>query len=236
MIKLLESTLSKIPLSQILEDAAFDYRLPDPEQNEILLKELERLAQLHPIFLEEAAPGQFLILDGHRRFEAFLKLHSKSREWDAILAHVVPKTELTPQIRFQILRDRNFYGDFSYGLYEKSLFVKDFIRRGLSLIDIGKELRLPVHTIMDIIECAESPAPLARHLNKSPIAPLYAVMLLRKYRGWKKSSHSSMAEAVSARLLEHAKKESLTMKSWKFYLEFYWGIDRPFMAPPREWV
>lgn len=87
------------------------------------------------------------------------------------------------------------------------------------------------HEADDLIDIADAPPLLARLLDRTPIEPLFAAMLVRRYRGWLKTPDARHANFVARRLLRYAATEGLTMKSWRFYLDFYWRSERPSLLP-----
>ncbi len=115
------------------------------------------------------------------------------------------------------------------GLIERAKCFQQFLREGISLQTIGRVCGLDTHAVEDHVELVNTPLDLATLLNRSPLNATMALMLAHRFTGWIKTGYASHALPIARRLLEHAHKEQLTLKSWRYLLDFYWSNDRPFL-------
>jgi hypothetical protein len=135
--------------------------------------------------------------------------------------------------RFRIIRDKNVGGENAFGLHEKGCFFKSFLIFGMSLAELAAETGLTAHQVEDHVELAEAHATLVPLLNTTKLDVLFAVMLYRRYQGWLESPYAHVAPIIAKKCLDHAQHEKITMKSWRFLLDFYWGKEAPFMTSRR---
>ena len=224
-----ETQLGYIPVAQIVEETPFCVRLPDEPAVADIRSSFLRHGQTHPLVLESLSDGNFRVLDGHRRLAAVRMIHADGGTWHKLLAHVV-SSSLTPLDRFRILRERNDGGDRTFGLAERGRLFGIFRRLGLCVATLAAESRMTVAEVEDCLELSDAPAALAARLDRVRLNPVFAAMLVRRYRGWIAGPHAARADDTVSRLLGHAATEVLTVKSWRFLLDFYWDGDRPFMA------
>lgn len=228
-----EAYLNYIPFSFVsLEEQPYRFRLSDAESLATLQTSLMRSGQSHPVTLLETAHEKFLLLDGHRRCDAIRLIRENGGAWDKVLAHVVPYERYSLNERFRFLREKNLLGESPYGLTERGQFFRDFVALGMSVQEMAQECGLPANTIEDTIDLSQARPELVTLLNKFPIEPIFALMLHRRFTGWMQSPHAAQAEATAKKILSHVMKEKITMKSWRFLLDFYWDGDHPFLTNP----
>ena len=226
-----EAYLNYIPFSLLaLNEQPYRFRFADQPAVASLAASLARSGQTHPVTLLEASPEKYLVLDGHRRCDAIKLILENGGAWEKILAHVVPYGNFPLIDRFRLLLDKNINGESAYGLMERGQFFRDFIALGLTVHQIAVEACLAPHVVEDTIDLCRTRSSLSCLLNRSTIEPVYALMLQRRFEGWLHSPYAAAAETVAAKLLKHAETEKLTMKSWRFLLEFYWQDGRPFLS------
>src|SRR5438045_1577734 len=121
-------------------------------------------------------------------------------------------------------------GKQAHNAYEKSKFLEARLKKGLTIRQMAKESGLSFHEVEDYLELAAAPLSLGKLLNKSSLPVVYLTILFRRHQGWAQSAHAESADEVAASLLEMGERESLSLKSWRFYLDFYWSGQRPFMS------
>jgi hypothetical protein len=231
MILTRESYLNYIPFSFIQpNDRSFRFRLIDSERFASLKSSLVRSGQTHPTILEEVGPENFNVIDGHCRCDAVHKIRETGGSWEKILAHVIPSHTLTVLDRFRLIYEKNVHGDHPFGLIERARFFKGFREFGLSLGDMSAETNTSSHTIEDLIDLGNVHASLELRLNKSQIDPTFALMLMRRFQVWVGSPFQGQALGIVDTLLAHAANEKMSIRSWRFLLDFYWSRERPFMS------
>ncbi len=228
-----ETQLGYIPVAQILQETPFDFRRAGDSAIDDIRNSLVRHGQAHAVTLEAFSDGKYRLLDGHRRFSAVRKIRSEGGTWHKLLAHVVPP-DLTPLDRFKIIRDRNDAGERSFGITERGRFFFEIRKQGLCVSVIAREYGITIAEVEDHLELAEAPQGLAERLDRTRINAMFAAMLARRYQGWQAGPHADQANDVLMTLLAHASNETLTIKSWRFLLDFYWSGNRPFMADIEE--
>jgi len=232
MLLTIEIQSIKVPFLHIdLNDRSNQVRSPLAERDDALKAQLAMVGQMHAVTLEEASPGRYLIIDGFRRLLAMASLREKEGGWDEVAADIVPAGKLNPEQRFRLLREKNMFGDNPLGLHERGLFFKSFEDKGLSLDDISTVCNLPIHALNNHIKLLSASPALAAMLNQSTLDVFFAAMLVHRHQKWMQTPYAEHADAVARRLLDHANSETLNLKNWQFYLNFYWGGHRPFMAP-----
>ncbi len=231
MMNALETHVTYVPFSEIVrEDRHYFFRSPNPAALEMIKAELLRFGQRQPVAVEEVTSGKFSILDGYRRADAIAKIHEEGGAWEKILVQIFPPHSLSPVQKFNLLKQRNGSGDGAYGVQERGVWFKVFLREGLTVPEIAESTGLTGHQVEDHAELADTDAELAALLNATPIDATFSVMLARRFHDWKRGPCASQALRVARTLLHHAQTESLTMKSWRFLLDFYWQDARPFMG------
>lgn len=228
-----QAYLNYIPFSFVsLEKQPYRFRIHNAESLALLQSNLIRSGQTHPVTLLESGPEKFLILDGHRRCDAIRLIRENGGSWDKILAHVVPYEHFSLLERFRLLREKNMQVEFPYGLTERGQYFRDFVALGMSAQEIAQESGLSASTVEDTIDLAQVRPELAVHINKTSLEPVFALMLSRRFNGWLQSPHAPQAEKIALKILSHLVQEKITMKSWRFLLDFYWGGDCPFLTDP----
>lgn len=232
MNTLVENELKKIPLKEIDKSPSpYDFRTPNCFYSLTLKKELQNLGQLYPITVEERENGKFTLLDGFRRFRSFTAIQKADYHFSEIHSQVIPAGQLTDLKRFQLLRDKNFYGEKSYGLVAKGRFLKHFYNRGLSMELLSHQTKLSIQEIDDHIDLAEADPIFSALSSRVQLEPIYAAMLWRQYRGWVRGPYQKQARYIARKLLGLSKKEPITMKTWRFYLDFYWKSNSHGVRP-----
>jgi hypothetical protein len=229
LIAVRETQLGYIPVAQIAEDTPYCLRSAGDAAVVEIRSSFLRHGQTHPLVLEALSDGKFGILDGHRRLAAVRLIHAEGGTWHKLLAHVVPGN-LTALDRFRILRERNDGADRTFGLAERGRLFAAFRRFGLCVATLANECGMTVAEVEDCLELADAPPTLAARIDRVRLNPVYAAMLVRRYRGWTTGPHAARADQTVSLLLGHAATEPLTIKTWRFLLDFYWDGDRPFMA------
>jgi len=228
-----ESHLAYIPVAHIVDDPAFCFRQPADPMIADIRSSFLRHGQTHPVTLETLSDGKYRVLDGHRRYRAVAQIRAEGGAWEKLLAHALP-VGLSPLDQFRVLRERNDGASSSFGLAERSRFFAALWRQGVGVAAIAAEYSFSVAEVEDHLELAEAPAHLAVRLDEVPMGVTFAAMLARRYAGWSAGPYTAQAEGILSALLNHAATESLTIKSWRFLLDFYWGNGRPFMTTPSE--
>lgn len=224
-----ETHHSYVPVTHIVEDASLFFRRSEEPAITDIQASLARHGQAHPVTVESLSDGKYRLLDGHRRLAAVRQIHATGGTWHKLLAHVLP-AGLTALDRFRVVRERNDVVDRSFGFSERGRFFAAFRKQGLCVATIGRETGLTVAEVEDHLELADMPPALAARLDRVRMSPLFAAMLARRYQSWTNGPYADRVGDVLSRLLGHAASESLTIKSWRFLLDFYWSADRPFMA------
>ncbi len=226
-----DAHLVYVPFSELdLADSRYRFRWHYGPFIDDMRAGLKRSGQTHPALFEQTGPHSYRILDGHRRVDAVRSIRESGGSWEKLLAHVIPEGRLSPLERFHLLRERNLSGKDPFGMIERGRFFSYFIEQGLTAQEISRHCGINGHDVTDFMELAHAPAELGWLLNKANLEPAFALMLARRYHGWKQTAHSNEALLVAQRLVGHAQAERVTMKGWRFLLDFYWPHDRPFLA------
>ncbi len=226
-----DTQLLYIPFQQILLTAdRYRFRLLDTAPVEDLAVSLKRSGQTHPIYLEQTGADICVILDGHHRCEAIKSIRDNGGVWEKVLAQIVPSIGFSTLDRFRLIHEKNMNGKNPYGLIERGRFFKCFLDLGLAVQQISAETGFSAHAIEDLAELAPINNELGLMLNHADIEPVFAAMLHRRYEAWRRTPFAHEAPRVAGQLLQHLKNERITMKSWRFLLDFYWPADRPFMS------
>ena len=221
-----DAHLGYIPVSLIAQETPFCFRRDDESSVEKIRASLSHSGQTHPALLEQLANGRFRIIDGHRRVAAIQRILRTGGAWEKILAHVVPSAE--PRLVLRWLTHRNT-GPLALKSTERGAFFAWARSAGTDVPLMARECGLTISEIEDSLELAGAPRELATLIDDAGLAPLYAVMLLRRYLAWSRSTEGPLALAAVRRLLEESRKSPLTIKSWRFLLDFYWSPRGPFM-------
>lgn len=225
-----DAHLTYIPFQNIdLADERYRFRLDADEQVRDLIAGLKKSGQSTPIFLSQQGNGSLVIVDGHLRCEAIRRIREHG-VWEKMLAQIFPVGHLSAWDRFRMLRERNMQGKNAFGLVERGRFFKQFLMEGIPVQRIAAEMGLSVHDVEDLSELTSATKEISILINHADMSPAYALMLLRRYEGWIKTTNAAHAGRVAEKLVAHLKKEPVTMKSWRFLLDFYWDGDRPFMS------
>ena len=230
MIKTIETQVAYIPLNQIASDPADRFRLVDPKKCAQLKISLLKSGQTHPFLLEKTELEAYRLLDGHQRFEAICKIKDEGGSWEKAMGLIVQSDTTTLLDRFRLVWEKNSSDENRYGLYERSCCFKRFFQLGLSMKTISEVTGFSTHAVEDHIELSAIKPTLAEIVNTSSIEAMYALMLHHRYEAWIQTPYSSQASSIAQRVLDHAKKEKCTTKSWRFLLDFYWNKKRPFLS------
>ncbi len=231
----LEKVVTRVPFDQILlENRAYRFRAPDQNKDEALKGQLSLLGLLNPLILEEASPQQYIVLDGFRRLDAIHALRGVEAGWNDVPAEVIPSDNMSAADRFKILKTGNMLGDNAYSLYEKACFLHFFCEQGMSREELANAADIPTDQLLSYLELGALRPPWGPELNHLNLDISFVGPLAVRYKTWAASPYRDLADGVVQKILSHAKEEKLTMKSWHFYLDFYWSHGRPFMAAPRN--
>lgn len=231
LITAFDAHLTYIPFADLdLSDDRYRFRFHYTPLIDDIKSSLRRSGQTHPALFEQTGPHSYRILDGHRRVDAVRAIRENGGSWEKLLAHVVPDGRLSPLERFMLLRERHLNAKDPLGMVERGRFFRFFVNEGVSVQDVSRYTGASGHDVADTIELSRIPSELGWLLNKANLEPAFALMLARRYLGWKESAYSNNALLVAQRLVGHAQAERITMKGWRFLLDFYWPNDRPFMA------
>jgi hypothetical protein len=231
MITSLEANLQYIPFAQIdWVDAPYQFRLANADREQALKSSLYRSGQTHPALFERVAPDRYRVLDGHRRCQAVHRIRESGGTWEKVLGHIINSEHLSPTERFHLIFARNAGADTAYGLVEMGRLMAAFKQAGFSVAHMASVSGRSVQDVDDLVLVAEAPSPLADLVNPLSLEPAWVAMLVRRYNAWIQSDFRAEAPAIATRLLAHAADERLTVRSWKFLLDFYWSHDRPFMT------
>lgn len=234
MLNAVEGHITYVPFPTVkCAESVFRFRLLNPAREDRLKDELIKWGQLHPVTVEEAAPNEFNVLDGHRRCDAVARIRENG-SWEKIMVHVLPAEKLTLQEKFQLLKDRNFKGDNAYGLYEKGLFLKTFHERGLAIKEMAGTAEMAPKEVEQFVELAKMPLAVGKLVNEARLSVSLALILGRRIQEWLKTPYVSHVDAIVKDLLDAAAREDTSPKAWQFLLDFYWNGPRPFMAPPKK--
>jgi hypothetical protein len=212
------------------DDKTYLIRNTTAEFESTLLSDLKRNRQKYPVSLLEKPTGGYTILDGFARAKAILTLANKEGIPAAVQAEVFPQIGLTPQAAFERLCLTNMSGPYAYGAFDKGRFFSLFLERGLTIREMASHTKLTPHEVEDWIEIGQAPMEVGALLNDSKLNPLYIAMLTRHARGWLKTRFQKEALETVKTLIDKGQTEVITMKIWRFYLDFFWNGDRPFMA------
>lgn len=229
MITTVDSHATYIPFPSIsCEESAFRFHLSHGPAVEAIRASLLKSGQTHPVILQSAGNEKFRVVDGHRRLEAIRLIRESGGSWDKVWSHVLPE-DPAPLDLFRLIREKNDLSDQRYGIYERGFLFKQFSQNGLDIPTMAQECSLTVHAVEDHIELTAAHPALAAELNNIDMEPVYALMLHHRFEGWMKTHLADKALPVAKRLLKHARQEKLTIKSWRFLLDFYWSKDRLFL-------
>ena len=226
LVPVRNSHLGYIPVSQILDETPFRFRRPDARAVDGLRASLLRGGQTHPLLLEALSDGNFQVIDGYRRLQAARDIYSHGDSWPKLLAHVVLPP--TPSVLLRWLWARNG-GPGGYAPTEMGRLVSWALASGVEGPVIARETGLTAADLEDLLELSETPEELASLIDAARLETRYAAMLLRSYNAWKLTRNGPLAIETAARLIEHSRRSPLTVKGWRFLLDFYWLQDRPFM-------
>ena len=231
LVRVRDTHLGYISVSQIVDESPFRFRRPNAEAVEDLRLSFLRSGQTHPMLLETLSDGNFRVLDGHRRLAAVRSIHARGGSWHKILAYLTASP--TPIQIFRSLLARND-GDGAYAPTELGRLLAWAQGSGIETSVIARGSGLSLTDVDDLLDLAEAPEDLAAVIDKAGLAPLFAAMLFRRFRSWRATRHGPFAIETASRLIEQSKKSALTIKGWRFLLDFYWADDRPFMIGSYE--
>jgi ParB-like chromosome segregation protein Spo0J len=226
LVPVRNSHLGYIPVSQIVDETPLRFRRPDPHAVDAVGASFLRGGQTHPVLLEALSDGNFRVIDGYRRLEAAREISRRGGAWPKLLAHVVlpPK----PVLLLRWLWARNG-GSGGYGPTETGRLASWALASGVDERVIARETGFSAADLEDLLELAETPEELASLMDRARLETRYAAMLLRSYMAWKATRNGPLAIETASRLIEHGRRSPLTIKGWRFLLDFYWSDDRPFM-------
>ncbi len=226
LVRVRDTHLGYISVSQIVDESPFRFRRPNAGIVEGLRLSLLRTGQTHPMLLETLSDGNFRVLDGHRRLAAVRAIHAEGGSWDKILAHVVAAP--SPLQIFRTLQARND-GTTAYAPTELGRLIAWAQGSGIDAAVIARESGLSPAGVDDLLDLAEAPDDLAALIDHAHLDARFGAMLLRRFRSWKSTHNGPLAIETAARIIEQSRKSPLTLKGWRFLLDFYWAADRPFM-------
>lgn len=217
--------IQTLPLSKIdWEKGIYSFR-QKPINHADLKKDMEKLGQLFPITVEQFSNGNTRLLDGFKRCQAASKLQTQDASFGELNVELIPSSQLSEIGRFKLICDKNLYANKSFGLAEQASLIKFFHQRGLSLKNMSDFSPYSLHQLEDLLDLAESTSPFSQIVNKADLDPAMGVMLWRRYQGWIQTPYKKEANQVAKNLVEIADKEKVSIKSWRFYLDFYWKED-----------
>lgn len=228
LVPVRDSHLGYIPVSQIVDDNLYRFRRTDAEAVSAIRASLVRSGQTHPMLLEAMSDGGFRVLDGHRRLEAARAILSAGGTWHKLLAHVVVSPRPAAILRW--LHGRN-EGERGYGPTERGRLFTWARGAGLDNSRIAQETGLTMADVEDLMDLAEAPDDLAALIDDARLDSLFASMLFQRYRAWKLTRNGPHALDTAARIIDQSRRSPLTIKGWRFLLDFYWSEDQPFMIP-----
>ena len=227
LVPVRNSHLGYIPVSQIIDETPFRFRRADDRPVEAIRISFLRGGQTHPVLLEALSDGNFRVVDGYRRLDAARAIARQGGLWPKVLAHVVVAPK--PALLFRWLWSRNG-GPGGYGPTESGRLIGWALASGVDGQTVAAETRLSTADLEDLLELAEAPDELARLIDDARLETRYAAMLLRRFVAWKSTRNGPLALETAARLIEHSRRSPLTIKGWRFLLDFYWSNDQPFMV------
>jgi len=231
MLNTLEIKTNKIKFSEVMaSERPFTFRLPHTEKDSTLKAEISMLGLLYPITIEAINPGQYVILDGYRRFDAIAALRQETGGWEDVPAVVYSENQLLTHEKLLILKEKNLAGENAYTVYEKARMLDAFSKRGLSIEEMADHTKIPAEEISQLLFLMEAPPLLSNLIIDTGMSHEFAVTLIARYRQWLTTPYKDQADAVARRIAEHLKEEKVSRLGWRFLLDFYWA-ERPFMAP-----
>lgn len=226
LVPVRHSHLGYVPLSQIVDEMPFRFRRTSSHAVDAIRASFLRGGQTHPLLLEALTDGNFRVIDGYRRLEAAREISREGGVWPKLLAHVVLPPR--PALLLRWLWARNG-GPGGYAPTETGRLVSWALASGVEGPAIARETGFSVADLEDLLELAETPDELASLIDAARLETRYAAMLLRSYIAWKATRNGPLAIETAARLIDHSRRSPLTVKGWRFLLDFYWSQDRPFM-------
>lgn len=223
-------TTSYIPFDRIrTAEQPYAFRFPNDALVSAIKESLVRTGQETPITLLETSQGDYVVLDGHRRVEAIQRIHEEGGFWEKVLAHVHPENSLSAKDRVHILWNKN-ENDGPYKLVEQARLIRCFDLMGVSMMELALATGFSAQKLRDLLSLASAATELADLIHENELDAALAVMLHRTYEVWSLSEYAPQALPTVHKILNHAKSEKVTPKSWRFLIDFYW-TDRPFMVP-----
>jgi len=233
MIGTVQNKQDIIPFSQIKTDERpYDFRIHDTQEESPLKGELAMLGLVTPLVVEKKDAGAFILIDGHRRYDAICALRKEKGGWDEIAATELPAGQNSVSHIFKLLMTNNMKKENAYNIFEVAELISHFIGAGLSHTDIIKMGKFSQGDLNQFIVLSKTPSPLKRKLLTTPVGPAQAASLTFHYQKWKKSPYHAYADAVADKIIDHLQNEILSNHGWQFLIDFYWSKDHPFMAPP----
>jgi ParB/RepB/Spo0J family partition protein len=104
-LSLVSIPISKIPFEKIDPDTPYNYRLHQYDnKSQELTKSIKEQDLLQPLLVQEQDDGNYLLICGHRRYEALKKL--KKDKPDEIAVNILPK-ETSPEQLFKMSFEEN---------------------------------------------------------------------------------------------------------------------------------
>jgi len=224
-----------IPLRSIITtEQPYFFRDAELNHRPSLKEELSLLGLLNPLVLEERAENQFILIDGHMRFNAISEIQKEKGGWDEIHAVVVSSSENTIENVFRHLIENNLKRDRSYSIFDLAHAIVVFIEKGLSHTNILKVTQFSQTDLNHLLIISKSPLALRKKLSSMRIRLSHVATLAFKYQKWMQSPYALHADVVVDKLLDHLNSETISDRRWEFLLNFYWDDKRPFMAPPKN--
>jgi ParB-like chromosome segregation protein Spo0J len=228
LVPVRDSHLGYIPVSQIVDDNLYRFRRPNAESVEGIRASLVRSGQTHPMLLEAMSDGAFRVLDGHRRLAAARAVIAAGGTWHKLLAHVVLAPRAPSILRWLYARNE---GERGYGPTERGRLFSWAQGAGMEIRAIARETGLTLAEVQDLIDLAEAPEELAELIDRAGLDTIFASMLYQRFRAWRMTRNGPLAVETAARIIDQGKKSPLTVKGWRFLLDFFWSHDTPFMIP-----
>ena len=226
LVPVRDSHLGYISVSQIVDENPYRFRRPDLGAVETIRLSFLRSGQTHPMLLEAMDDGNFRVIDGHRRLDAVRAIYARGGFWPRVLAHVVTTHRPSALLHFLYIRNDGARG---FAPTELGRLLSWAQGAGLDARAIARETKLTLAEIDDLLEIAEAPDELGALIDRTRLEPVFGAMLLRRFHAWTRTRNGPLAIGTAARIIEQSRKSHITVKGFRFLLDFYWADDRPFM-------
>lgn len=196
-----------------------------------LREELEMFGLRSPLTVIKSKEDKFVLVDGHRRFEAISQVRKEKGGWDEIPAFIIPSEATDLKHIFQILINKNVRQNRSYTIFNLADMISAFVEKGLAPADGTKITDLSVEDFNHLLSLKNTPPALRAKLNSSGMKISFVAQLAFQYQKWIKSPYAAYADSTVDKLIDHLGLENVSDHGWQFLLNFYWSDDKPFMAP-----